>query len=277
MKTPPPEPQSDSPGAHFERLVAIMRDLRTDCPWDREQTFESIRHLSLEEVHELSDAILAQDWDSVRGELGDLLLHVVFYSQLGSERADADGRFDVVDVLRGIAAKLIRRHPHVYGDTQATDSQTVIQNWEAIKQQEGDSIKKKSVLAGVPKGLPALLQAYRMQEKAAGVGFDWPEVEPVRQKVLEEWDELHRDLAAGPDRLPQAEAELGDLFFALVNYARHLGLNPEDALAQANRKFKHRFEAVETAADAAGHSLRELSLEQLDAYWEQAKAAERDA
>lgn len=249
----------------FERLLHIMDELREHCPWDREQTLESIRHLSIEEVYELGDAILAGNLDEVAGELGDLQLHIVFYARIAAEQ----GQWDIADVLHRICDKLVRRHPHVYGTVNAADSEAVKANWEQIKQQEGGAAKPRGVLAGVPTGLPALVKAYRMQEKARGVGFDWPNAEQVWQKIEEELQEF--STAKAVDNKEEMEAEFGDLLFSLVNYARHMGLNPEDALERTNRKFKQRFEYMEAEAEAQQKNLKDLSLDEMEALWQQAK------
>ncbi|MCB9239932.1 MAG: nucleoside triphosphate pyrophosphohydrolase [Flavobacteriales bacterium] len=243
----------------FERLLTIMDDLRAKCPWDREQTIESIRHLTIEETYELSDAILANDMDEIRKELGDLALHLVFYSKIASET----NSFDISDVLNGICEKLIRRHPHIYGDVEANDPETVKRNWEQIKQQEHKG--EKSVLSGVPTSMPSLVKAMRMQEKAAQVGFDWPEKSYVWDKVEEELQEFNE--AEGAEK----EKEFGDLLFSLVNVARWMNINPDDALESTNRKFKKRFEAIETYARKQDRKLTDMSLEEMDEVWEQAK------
>ncbi len=243
----------------FERLLDIMDDLRVQCPWDRKQTMESLRHLTIEETYELSDAILADDLVEIEKELGDLLLHMVFYSKIGSEK----GAFDITSVLHGICEKLIRRHPHIYGDVKVKDEEEVKQNWEQLKLKEGN----KGVLAGVPKGLPSLVKASRMQDKAAQVGFDWPEKKLVWNKVEEELAEF-REARSKEER----EKEFGDLIFSLVNYARWEGINPDDALEMTNKKFKNRFEAIERWANQKGRSMNDLSLEEMDKIWEEAKA-----
>ncbi|MBU2466835.1 MAG: nucleoside triphosphate pyrophosphohydrolase, partial [Bacteroidetes bacterium] len=242
----------------FERLLTIMDDLRKDCPWDREQTLESLRHLTIEETYELSDAILENDLDEVRKELGDLMLHLVFYAKIGEEQ----GAFDMKGVLDGIAEKLIVRHPHIYGDVKVNDANEVKDNWERIKLKEG----KKSVLEGVPNSLPALLKAYRMQEKAGGVGFEWERKEQVWAKVLEELQEMQHEVnqSAAKERI---EDEFGDLLFALVNYARYVGVNPEDALERTNRKFKRRFTYIEERAEAQQKKLHGMKLDEMDALW----------
>ncbi len=245
-----------------------MEELREQCPWDRKQTIESLRHLTIEETYELSDAILAADMPEVQKELGDLALHLVFYAKIAEEQA----AFDIAEVLNGICDKLIRRHPHVYGDVTAEDATTVERNWEQIKLQEKGAVKK-TVLGGVPASLPALLKAYRMQEKARGVGFDWPHRDQVWEKVQEELqefkDELHNGSAA------TQEEEFGDLLFSLVNYARFAGINPEDALEKTNRKFLRRFNHLEQHVQSDSKSLSDMTLEQMDAYWEAAKSQEK--
>ncbi|MGB3588671.1 MAG: nucleoside triphosphate pyrophosphohydrolase, partial [Tunicatimonas sp.] len=226
----------------FDRLLTIMEELRVKCPWDRKQTIESIRHLTIEETYELSDAILSGNLSEVRKELGDLALHLVFYAKIASEQK----AFDISDVLNGICDKLIRRHPHVYGDTEANDARAVEQNWEQIKlkerEEEGASETRKSALSGVPSSLPALLKAFRMQEKARGVGFDWSEKSEVWAKVQEEMQEFRDAEVLGNST--EMEDEFGDLLFALINYARFAGINPEEALEGTNRKFMHRFQYI---------------------------------
>lgn len=240
-----------------------MDELREQCPWDREQTMESLRHLTIEETYELGDAILNNDLNEVKKELGDLALHIVFYAKIGSEQ----GAFDMSDVLNGICDKLITRHPHIYGNVQADTLEQVKQNWEQIKLKEG----RKSVLEGVPKGLPALVKAQRMQDKAAGVGFDWDNAAQVWEKVQEELNELRLEVEAGD--AAKTEAEMGDVFFALVNYARFVGVNPEDALERTNKKFLNRFSFMETEIKKDGKEMKDMPLEELDTYWNRAKAA----
>lgn len=234
-----------------------MDDLREKCPWDRKQTFESLRHLTIEETYELSDAILNRDMPEIRKELGDLLLHIVFYAKLGSE----EQAFDITEVLNAICEKLIARHPHIYGDVKVENAEEVKQNWEQLKLREGN----RSVLSGVPSSMPSLVKAMRMQDKAAQVGFDWPEQERVWEKVEEELKEFRE--ASGKEK----EQEFGDLIFSLVNYARWLNINPDDALEQTNLKFKHRFETIEAEAGKQGRTLQSMSLEEMDAIWNQAK------
>jgi XTP/dITP diphosphohydrolase len=248
----------------FERLLGIMDELRAGCPWDKEQTFDSLRHLTIEETYELSDAILEKDLEEIRKELGDLMLHLVFYSKLGEEA----GAFGIADVLRGINEKLIRRHPHIYGETKVANATDVKDNWEKIKLQEG----RESVLEGVPMSLPAMVKAYRIQDKARGIGFDWDHADQVWEKVEEEMAELRHELAEG-DAL-KTEAEFGDLLFALINYARFIDVNPETALERTNRKFISRFKFLEKAVKADGRELRSMSLQEMDVYWNQAKAEE---
>ena len=246
----------------FERLLNIMDDLRAACPWDKEQTFESLRYLTIEETYELSDAILEKNTDEIKKELGDLMLHMVFYAKIGSEKK----AFDIKDVLDGIAEKLIHRHPHIYGDVKADDPETVKENWEKLKLKEG----KKSVLEGVPVSLPPLVKAVRMQEKARGVGFDWERKEQVWEKVLEELNELKDEVEGGSDK-DKMEDELGDLLFALVNYSRFIDINPEDALERTNKKFKQRFQYLEQKAKEIGRDLQDMSLAEMDVFWEEAK------
>ncbi len=248
----------------FNRLLTIMDELRAQCPWDRKQTIDSLRHLTLEETYELSDAILQGNLPEVQKELGDLALHIVFYAKIASEQ----GNFTITDVLQGISDKLVRRHPHVYGDVTADDATTVERNWEQIKLREKGTIKK-TVLGGVPTALPALLKAYRMQEKARGVGFDWERSEQVWDKVQEELQEFKEELRRG-DAVKQEE-EFGDLLFSLVNYARFAGINPEDALERTNKKFKQRFDYLEQRVQEDGKNLSEMTLSEMDVYWEEAK------
>lgn len=245
----------------FERLLHIMDELREKCPWDKKQTFESLRHLTIEETYELGDAILNNDADEIKKELGDLLLHIVFYAKIGSET----GAFDIADVCHSICDKLIHRHPHIYGDTAVADEEEVKQNWEKLKLKEG----KASVLEGVPAGLPALVKASRIQDKVKGVGFDWEEPHQVWDKVQEELRELHQEVADGqPERI---EAEFGDVLFSMINYARFLKVNPEDALERTNKKFIKRFQYLESKAAALGKSLHDMTLAEMDVFWNEAK------
>ena len=250
--------------AAFDRLLTIMDELRAQCPWDKKQTMESLRHLTIEETYELGDAILEGDLEEVKKELGDLLLHIVFYAKIGSETE----AFDMADVATDISEKLIRRHPHIYGDTIVSGEEEVKANWEKIKLSEG----KKSVLEGVPQSLPALVKANRIQEKVAGVGFDWEQPEQVLEKVKEEIGELERELNGGA--VDKIESELGDVLFSLVNYSRFLGINPENALERTNKKFINRFKYLEARALDAGKSLSDMSLAEMDQFWEAAKSFE---
>nr|NQU94338.1 nucleoside triphosphate pyrophosphohydrolase [Bacteroidota bacterium] len=251
--------------ASFEKLLSIMDDLRAQCPWDKKQTFDTLRYLTIEETYELSDAILEKDIDGIKKELGDLMLHLVFYAKLGSETGD----FDIKDVLDGISAKLINRHPHIYGDVKVASAEDVKSNWEKIKLTEKG---RKSVLDGVPNSLPAMVKAYRMQEKVRGVGFDWEKTEQVWEKVNEEIAELQQEVIDGdPEKM---EKEFGDLLFSLVNYARFIGVNPEDALERTNKKFIRRFQFIEEQTNQKGKNLKEMTLEEMDAFWDEAKKNE---
>lgn len=249
----------------FGRLLQLMDDLRTHCPWDQKQTLESLRHLTIEETYELSDAILANDLSELEGELGDLLLHIVFYAKIGAEQ----NAFTVESLLHRLCDKLVHRHPHIYSDTVATDAATVATNWEKIKVAEGST--RKSVLEGVPNSMPALVKAYRMQQKVAGYGFDWAEMTDVLAKVREELAEFEEELNAPTPAHARMEAEFGDLLFSLINFARHAGINAEDALERTNRKFRQRFQAIEAEADLQGRALTDLSLEEMEAAWQAAK------
>ena len=253
--------------AAFDRLLTIMDELRAQCPWDKKQTTESLRHLTIEETFELSDAILEGNPEEIKKEVGDLLLHLVFYAKIGSEQ----GSYDIRTVIDSLCEKLIRRHPHIYGDTVAQDEETVKQNWEKIKLTEKGNV---SVLGGVPKSLPALIKAMRIQEKARGVGFDWEEPEQVWEKVKEEMGEFEAEFrVASGTKIDQEKAasEFGDLLFSLINYARFIHINPEEALERTNIKFISRFQYLERAAKAAGKNLSEMSLAEMDVYWEEAK------
>ena len=249
----------------FKKLLEIMDDLRAQCPWDKEQTFESLRHLTIEETYELSEAVLDKDIDSVKKELGDLMLHIVFYAKIGSE----SNTFDIGDVLNYINEKLIYRHPHIYGDVEVNDAKNVKDNWEKLKLKEG----RKSVLSGVPIALPPLVKAYRIQEKAKGVGFDWEKPEQVWDKVMEELGELKHEVEEGGNK-DKMEHELGDLMFALVNYARFINVNPEDALERTNKKLIKRFQHLESKATEMGRSLKDMTLDEMDVFWEEAKKME---
>ncbi len=289
----------------FQHLLNIMDDLREKCPWDKKQTLESLRHLTIEETYELADAILDEDLDGIRGELGDLMLHIVFYARIGSEK----GAFDITSVLDGINEKLIRRHPHIYGDVKAETAEQVKDNWEKIKLKTG----KKRVLSGVPKSLPAMIKAYRIQDKVKGVGFDWEEPHQVWEKVQEEMEELKEAVSKheAADRLEKTaerqgapnnhgdpgneetadeqipekednqttqktmEEEFGDLLFALINYARFIGVNPENALERTNKKFVKRFEHLEEQARKTGQDMKKMNLAEMDVFWNEAKEMER--
>lgn len=248
----------DSKQIAFQRLLDIMAELREKCPWDKKQTFKSLRHLTIEETFELSEAIVNEDFEEIKKELGDLFLHLVFYSKIASEQK----KFDVEDVLNQLCEKLIRRHPHIYGDIKVKNDEEVKQNWEQIKLKEGN----KSVLGGVPKVLPNLVKALRMQDKAAQVGFDWPKKELVWEKYHEELQEFIES-----KNITEKEEEFGDMLFSLVNIARWEGINPDDALENANKKFRNRFEFIEAKAKKMGVSLNEMSLKEMDKLWEEAK------
>jgi XTP/dITP diphosphohydrolase len=247
----------------FGHLLEIMEELREKCPWDREQTLESLRNLTIEETYELADAILDQNLEEIRKELGDLMLHIVFYSKIGSEK----GAFDIADVLKGINDKLIFRHPHVFGDREVKDSGEVIENWEQLKMKEGN----RSVLSGVPVSLPALIKSHRIQDKARAVGFDWDQREQVWDKVMEEINEVKHELMNG-NRKEKMEEELGDLLFSVVNAARLYDIEPETALEKTNRKFIKRFQYLESKAGQMGRSLKEMSLDEMESIWQEAKS-----
>lgn len=255
----------------FDRLLTIMDELREQCPWDRKQTIESLRHLTIEETYELSDAIMENDLPEIKKELGDILLHIVFYAKIASEdREDDSLRFDIKDVLNGICEKLISRHPHIYGDVVADTEEAVKQNWEKLKLKEGN----KSVLSGVPASLPALVKAMRVQEKARGVGFDWDEKEQVWEKVQEELAEFKANFNIETQQVidqKEAEGEFGDLLFSLVNYSRFVDINPETALERTNKKFIRRFQYLEEASKADGKILSDMTLIEMDKYWNKAK------
>ncbi len=253
--------------AAFDRLLTIMDELRAQCPWDKKQTTESLRHLTIEETFELSDAILEGDSDEIKKELGDLLLHIVFYAKIGSE----EGNFDVATLTNALCEKLIRRHPHIYGDTEANDEEAVKQNWEKIKLKEKGN---KSVLGGVPKSLPALIKAMRIQEKARGVGFDWEEKSQVWEKVEEEMQEFKEEFNVSSDQeidASRATSEFGDLLFSLINYARFMDINPEEALERTNLKFIKRFQHLEKSVKEQGKSIGDMTLDEMNIYWEEAK------
>lgn len=245
----------------FDRLLTIMDELREQCPWDKKQTMQTLRHLTIEETYELGDAILENDLEEVKKELGDVLLHIVFYAKIGSETND----FDIADVCNSICEKLINRHPHIYGDVEVKDEEDVKRNWENIKLKEG----KSSVLEGVPNGLPALVKANRIQEKVSGVGFDWEKPEQVWEKVEEELAEFQEEVKANnPEKM---EAEFGDVLFSMINYARFLKINPDNALERTNKKFIKRFQYLERKAKGLGKSLDQMTLAEMDVFWEEAK------
>ncbi|WP_421812543.1 nucleoside triphosphate pyrophosphohydrolase [Flagellimonas sp.] len=247
--------------AAIDRLLTIMDELREQCPWDKKQTMQTLRHLTIEETYELGDAILDNDLEEVKKELGDILLHIVFYAKIGSETRD----FDIADVANGICEKLINRHPHIYGDVKVENEDEVKQNWENIKLKEG----KKSVLEGVPNGLPSLVKANRIQDKVSGVGFDWEKPEQVFEKLKEELGELQEEVEA--NNTDKMESEFGDVLFSMVNYARFLKINPENALERTNKKFIKRFQYLEGKAKGAGKSIQDMTLAEMDVYWEEAK------
>ncbi|MCE2711826.1 MAG: nucleoside triphosphate pyrophosphohydrolase [Cryomorphaceae bacterium] len=246
--------------AAFERLLNIMDDLRERCPWDKKQTLDSLRHLTIEETYELADAITTNDLDALKGEIGDLMLHMVFYCKIGAEKE----AFDVTSVLNAICDKLVHRHPHIYGDVTADTDEEVKSNWEKLKLKEG----KKSVLEGVPKSLPSMVKAARIQEKVKGIGFDWDDPEDVWKKVQEELNEFHEEVEQKSDKM---EEEFGDVLFSLINYARFKNINPENALARTNDKFMKRFQLMETMIVADGKVISEMKLPEMDVYWEIAK------
>ena len=251
----------------FGQLLDIMDELREKCPWDRKQTFESLRVQTIEESYELTEAIMANDMDEVKKELGDLLLHIVFYAKMGSEQ----GRFDIADVINSLCQKLIYRHPHVFGDEKANSAEAVLQNWEQLKLKEKG--RKPSVLSGVPKSLPALVKAYRIQDKTHSIGFDWQDREQVWQKVEEELQEFKNELVSDPSA-KATETEFGDLLFSLVNAARHYKINPENALESSNLKFIRRFNYIEEQITKNGGTLKDATLDEMDRLWNEAKKLE---
>jgi len=254
------KPQMNKRLQSFQKLLDIMDELRVKCPWDSKQTFDSIRYLTIEETYELSDAIIDKQYADIGKELGDLLLHIVFYAKIGEEQ----NLFDIETVINGICEKLIRRHPHIFGEVQVNSIDEIKENWEKIKLKEGS----KSVLGGVPNSLPAMVKAYRIQEKARGVGFDWENTEQVWEKVLEELAEFHSEKKQNSDTM---EDEFGDILFALINYARFVNINPEDALEKTNRKFIKRFNFIEQRAQEQGKSLSEMTLDEMEVLWQHAK------
>lgn len=252
--------ETDSRLVAFKKLLDIMDELMVKCPWDSKQTFDSLRYLTIEETYELSDAIIDKKYTDIGKELGDLMLHIVFYAKLGQEQ----NLFDIETVLNGISEKLIRRHPHIFGDVKVQSAAEVKENWEKIKLTEGN----KSVLSGVPQSLPAMVKSYRIQEKARGVGFDWDNVDQVWSKVMEEMNEFRSEVDQQSDRM---EDEFGDLMFALINYARFIEINPEDALEKTNRKFIKRFMHIEDRAKELGKSISDMDLAEMEIYWQEAK------
>ena len=252
--------------AAFGRLIEIMDDLREKCPWDRKQTFESLRHLTIEETYELADAIIEGDIQEIKKETGDVLLHMVFYAKLGSEIPEKEGGWDIADSLHSICDKLVSRHPHIYGDVEANDEKTVKANWEKLKLKEGN----KSVLEGVPKSLPSLVKAYRIQDKVKGVGFDWDNADQVLDKVHEELGELAHEIENKSDRIAD---EFGDVLFALINYSRFLDVNPDEALERTNLRFIRRFTHLEASIKADGKDLGDMPLKEMEEYWFRAKTA----
>jgi len=261
-----PPLSSSTPDGAFLRLLNVLDTLRTQCPWDKKQTMETLRHLTIEETYELSDAILEGDMQEIKKELGDVMMHLVFYARIADEQSE----FNITDVLNGVCDKLISRHPHIYGDVEADTEEQVKQNWEKLKLKEGN----KSVLAGVPTSLPALVKASRIQEKARGVGFDWEEKQQVWEKVEEELQEFKDEFNIADGReinVEKAEGEFGDLLFSLVNYARFIDINPENALEKTNKKFIKRFQYLEEKAKASGKALQDMTLAEMDVYWNEAK------
>lgn len=246
----------------FQRLLIIMDELREQCPWDKKQTIESLRHLTIEETYELADAIIEKDLPNIKKELGDILLHIVFYARIASETNE----FDIADVINSLCDKLIHRHPHIYGDVKVENEEQVKENWEKLKLKEGN----KSVLGGVPKSLPSLVKASRIQEKARAVGFDWEEPGQVWEKVQEEIAELKHEIDSKASK-EKIEGEFGDVMFSLINYARFMDINPEDALEKTNKKFIKRFQYLESEAAKSGKQLSEMTLAEMDVYWNKAK------
>lgn len=261
-----PPPATHSPDTAFLRLLTVLDTLRTQCPWDKKQTMETLRHLTIEETYELSDSILDGNMQEIKKELGDLMMHLVFYARIASETND----FNITDVLNGVCDKLISRHPHIYGDVEVNNEEDVKRNWEQLKLKEGN----KSVLGGVPSSLPALVKAGRIQEKARGVGFDWEEKEQVWAKVEEELQEFKNEFNVVNNEaidVEKAEGEFGDLLFSLVNYARFININPENALEKTNKKFIKRFQFLESKARENGKALQDMTLAEMDVYWNEAK------
>jgi len=266
MPNNPIPASANNPADAFTRLLTVLDTLRTQCPWDKKQTMETLRHLTIEETYELSDAILEGDLKEIKKELGDVMMHLVFYARIASETND----FDIVDVLNGVCDKLVNRHPHIYGDTEVQNEEDVKRNWEQIKLKEGN----KSVLAGVPSSLPALVKASRIQEKARGVGFDWEDKNQVWEKVEEELQEFKTEFNVSDNTaidIEKAESEFGDVLFSLINYARFININPENALEKTNKKFIKRFQYLENKAKENGKALAEMTLAEMDVYWNEAK------
>jgi XTP/dITP diphosphohydrolase len=259
----PPDPERKRKLEAFDRLLTVMDELRLNCPWDKKQTHESLRHLTIEEVYELGDAILSGEQENIKKELGDVLLHIVFYSRIASENND----FNVADVIDAVCEKLIFRHPHIYGNVTAETEEEVKRNWESLKKKEGQEL----TLSGVPRSLPPMVKAMRIQEKARGAGFDWDEPAQVWEKVLEEIQEFRELTVDGNVDTVEAEKELGDVFFSLINYARFLKLNPDQALERTNLKFITRFNYLEEKARSNGQSLNDMTLQEMDVYWNEAK------
>jgi XTP/dITP diphosphohydrolase len=261
-----PPTTANTPAKGFLRLLDVLNTLRTECPWDKKQTMETLRHLTIEETYELSDAIMEGDIQEVKKELGDVMMHLVFYARIAEEQ----GAFDILDVLNGVCEKLINRHPHIYGDVEVQNEDDVKRNWEKIKLKEGN----KSVLGGVPTSLPALVKAARIQEKARGVGFDWEDKSQVWEKVEEEMQEFKAEFNVDDNTAidaDKAEAEFGDLLFSLINYARFIKINPENALEKTNKKFIKRFQYLEEKAKENGKALQDMTLAEMDVYWNEAK------
>jgi XTP/dITP diphosphohydrolase len=261
-----PPTTANTPAEGFLRLLDVLNTLRTECPWDKKQTMETLRHLTIEETYELSDAIMEGDLQEVKKELGDVMMHLVFYARIAEEQ----GAFDILDVLNGVCEKLINRHPHIYGDVEVQNEDDVKRNWEKIKLKEGN----KSVLGGVPTSLPALVKAARIQEKARGVGFDWEDKSQVWEKVEEEMQEFKAEFNVDDNTAidaDKAEAEFGDLLFSLINYARFIKINPENALEKTNKKFIKRFQYLEEKAKENGKALQDMTLAEMDVYWNEAK------
>lgn len=257
-----------TPASAFERMLTVLNTLREQCPWDKKQTMESLRHLTIEETYELSDAILEGDKQEIKKEIGDIMLHLAFYARIASETGD----FDITDVLNSLCDKLIIRHPHIYGEVTAEDEETVKRNWEQIKLKEGN----KSVLEGVPVSLPSLVKASRIQEKVRGVGFDWENRHQVWEKVEEEMNEFREEFnkTDAPVDAEKAEGEFGDLLFSLINYARFININPENALEKTNKKFIRRFQFLEKRASETGRNLKDMTLNEMDVIWNEAKKEE---